>query len=76
MRYEDLLAAPERELQRVADFADYSVGEEVLTAACKRIDKSRLDNSAFAAEYSELITDLCTSPLMRELGYNHSQTRE
>lgn len=76
MRYEDLLAAPERELRRVADFADYSVGEDVLTAACKRIDKSRLDNSAFAAQYSELITELRTSPLMRELGYDYSQTRE
>ena len=76
MRYEDLLATPERELRRVTDFAGHSVGKDVLAAACQRIDRSRLDNSAFAADYRELIPALSASPLLMQLGYNHNQTWE
>jgi hypothetical protein len=76
MRYEDLLAEPRRELQRVVDFVNYPVREEVLTAACMRIDKGRLDNSAFAADYRDVIPDLAFSPLMQRLGYDYSLAKE
>jgi hypothetical protein len=76
MRYEDLLAEPQRELGRVADFMNYSVEEEVLASASQRIDTGRLNNLAFAANYRDVIPDLADSPLMGQLGYDYSLATE
>jgi hypothetical protein len=76
IRYEDLLAEPRRELQRVADIIEFPVEEELLASACLRIDKGRLSNSALAANYRDLIPDLANSPLMQQLGYDYSLTQE
>jgi hypothetical protein len=76
MRYEDLLAEPQRELKRLADYVQHPVEDEALLAACRQIDRRRLDNSAFAVNYREVIPDLATSPLMRQLGYDYRLTTE
>lgn len=72
MRYEDLLKAPLHEMRRLVDFAGHSVGDDRLLAACGRIDRSRLDNSAYAASYRAEIPALISSPLMRQLGYGYN----
>ncbi len=72
MRYEDLLAEPQVQLRRLLAFLDYRVEDEVLLAACERINRSRLDNSAYAAEYSHEIPSLVVSSLMQQLDYGYN----
>jgi hypothetical protein len=70
MRYEDLLEEPEEQLGRLAAFLEHPVGDGVLSAVCRQIDRSRLDNSRYAAGYQAEILALRTSPLMKQLGYD------
>lgn len=72
LRYEDLLAEPQGQLRRLLDFLDYSVKDDVLLAACERIDQSRLDNSAYAVSYRDEIQTLASRPLMQRLGYTYN----
>lgn len=81
VRYEDLLAEPEIQLRRILDhFLEGSVHHPIeddrLSAACRLIDQSRLDNSRFAAGYREEIPTLAASPLMQELGYSYSSPQD
>ena len=71
MRYEDLLSEPLEQLRRLLDFADHPVEDNRLLAVSKRIDKSRLDNSAYAASYRDKIPALVSRPLVRQLGYSY-----
>jgi hypothetical protein len=71
IRYEDLLEQREEQLRRVVDFLEHPVGDESLSAACRQIDRSRLDNSRHAASYEAEITALKDSPLMVQLGYGY-----
>jgi len=72
MRYEDLLSEPLEQLRRLLDFADHPIEDNRLLAISKRIDKSRLDNSAYAASYRGKIPTLASRPLMRQLDYSYS----
>lgn len=71
MRYEDLLAEPQMQMRQVLDFLDYPAEDERVRAACERINRSRLDNSAYAADYAGEIPSLASSPLMQQLGYGY-----
>jgi hypothetical protein len=72
VRYEELLMNPYEQLRRLADFAGHPVRGDLLQAACRRIDRGRLDNSDYAAGYQDEIPALVTTPLMRQLGYSYS----
>ncbi len=71
MRYEDLLKDPHDELQRLLHFAGHSVPEESLVAVCDQINQSRLDNSALAINYRDVIPSLAKSPTMQRLDYGY-----
>jgi len=71
MRYEDLLADPEPNLRRLLAFAGQEVSDDTVRAACRRINRSRLDNKRHAAAYREQIPRLVVSPLMQQLGYSY-----
>ncbi|MFW5940644.1 MAG: sulfotransferase [Chloroflexota bacterium] len=71
VRYEELLAAPVAELDRITSFIGYPLPEPVLRAACQRVDQTRLDNSRYAAPYLEEISSLASSSLMQQLGYEY-----
>jgi hypothetical protein len=71
IRYEDLLVAPARELRKITSFVDHQVPEQLLKRACKRVDRSRLDNSQYAAPYRTSIPALAGRGLMRRLGYEY-----
>lgn len=72
IRYEDLLREPLHQMRRLVDFAGHPVEDDLLLAACGRIDRSRLDNAAYAASYREEIPALTSGPLMRQLNYGYS----
>jgi hypothetical protein len=71
MRFEDLLAEPQEELRRLMDFLKHPVQDDVLLVASEQINRSRLNNSAFAFSYSNEIPSLAASPLMQRLGYDY-----
>jgi hypothetical protein len=72
MRYEDLLAEPQEKLRHLLNFAGHPVEDDRLLATCQRIDRGRLDNSAYADAYRDEIPTLTSSPLMQQLGYGYS----
>jgi len=72
IRYEDLLTEPLRQMRRLVDFAAHPAEDDLLLAACARIDPNRLDNAAYAARYRDEIPALASSPLMRHLGYSYN----
>jgi hypothetical protein len=81
MRYEDLLAEPEANLERLVEFAtDGAAGElvnaERIEAACGRVNRSRLENSRYATAYADRIPHLAASPLMQRLGYGYELSEE
>lgn len=70
MRYEDLLADPNDQMQRLIAFSGHSVLAQDLAAACQRIDRGRLDNTRYQAGYRDEIEALGPTRLMQELGYS------
>ena len=71
MRYEDLLASPQDWIRQVADFTGYVVSDELISSASKQVNRSRLNNANFAADYLDQIPKLASSPLMQQLGYHY-----
>lgn len=69
MHYEDLLEEPEVQLRRLLGFLEYPVGRDRLAAACRQVDRNRLDNTHYASSYETEIQNLRTRPLMKRLGY-------
>jgi hypothetical protein len=69
VRYETLLREPEKVLPTVLNHIGLPPAPDELSAAIATINKGRLNNAAYAAAYQEVIPDLMTAPLMRELGY-------
>jgi hypothetical protein len=75
VRYEDLLADPAAQLQRVVNLAGHTVTTDRLAAACGRVNAARLDNSHYAARYQDQIRVLAGAPLLRQLGYHATGVR-
>jgi hypothetical protein len=71
IRYEDLLASPQHNLELISEFIGQQIETSELERACTRINRNRLDNSAFAAGYYDKISALASSPLMQKLGYKY-----
>ncbi len=71
IRFEDLLRDSVNELRRIADFTGYQVRDDELNLACRQIDRSRLDNSSFAAAYQNQIPAYAASSLLQKLGYRY-----
>lgn len=69
VRYEDLLAQPVPQLQRVVDLAGHAADPDRLAAACERVNASRLDNAHYAIRYQDDIRALAGADLLRQLGY-------
>jgi LPS sulfotransferase NodH len=69
VRYETLLREPEKVLPTVLNHIGLPPAPDELSASIATINKGRLNNAAYAAAYQEVIPDLMTAPLMRELGY-------
>lgn len=72
VRYEDLLSDPEEQLQLICDFVSFPVRDQDIKASITRIDRSRLQNSDFAANYHQQIPSLASTSLMQQLGYSYS----
>ena len=49
-----------------------TAADDALIAACARVDRSRLDNSSYAAAHRDEIPKLASSALMQRLGYDYS----
>lgn len=71
VRYEELLEAPEEQLRRLVVFLEHRASDDELSAACRGVDKSRLDNSRYAMDYQAEIQALRASSLMKRLGYGY-----
>lgn len=75
LRYEELPASPQEQLQQVTSFLGYPVKDSLLHGACEQIDKNRLDNTRYADMYQDEISALDSSDLLRQLGYSHGDLR-
>ena len=71
MRYEDLLSEPEAQLRMISEFISYPVQDGELKAVMKQVNRSRLNNSKFAANYHQQIPSLASNSLMQQLGYTY-----
>lgn len=71
IRYEDLLSNPPAYLRRVTEFVNHPVEKASLSAACSRVNRSRLNNLEYAQHYRREILELASSPLMEQLGYDY-----
>jgi hypothetical protein len=71
IRYEELLSEPEIQLRLIADYIGFPIQENQLQEVVKQVDRSRLDNSKFAADYEQQIPALASNPLMQQLGYTY-----
>jgi hypothetical protein len=72
MHYEDLLAEPEDQLQRLFDFLALSVDQNQLQSSLSKINQGRLNNAQRAVQYRDQIPGLINSALMSRLGYSYS----
>jgi hypothetical protein len=72
VHYEDLLTDPEEQLQLICDFASFPVRDQDLKTSIPQIDRSRLQNSDFAANYRQQIPPLVSTSLMQQLGYSYN----
>lgn len=72
IQYEQLLADPEDNLGKIADFIEFPVQKEVLKSVSQQIDRSRLDNTAYARPYQSVIPTLADKPIMQQLGYSYT----
>jgi hypothetical protein len=72
IRYEDLLQDPEGNLRMISEFMDFPVQLERLSKISRQVNRSRIDNSAYASAYRSQIPPLTTTPLMQRLGYSYS----
>jgi hypothetical protein len=72
IRYEDLLLDPDSVLHQISEFMAYPVPDEILSKSSRQVNRSRIDNSAYAREYSDQIPPLTATPLMQQLGYSYS----
>ena len=71
IRYEDLLLQPEMQLRLITEFIGFPVENGELIAAIKQVDRRRLNNSKFAANYEQQIPSLASNSLMQQLGYTY-----
>lgn len=76
IRYEDLLANPNQNLQRIAQFTEFTVDENTLNLVCEQIDKGRLVNTDYAKPYKEKIRTFVESQWMLRLGYSYQVVME
>lgn len=67
--YEDVLLDPMGALERISDFGGLAVEKNELRKICKLIDRTRIDNSKFIAQYQQEIDLLSDSPMLKILGY-------
>ena len=70
LRYEDLLAAPEATLSRIATFANIEADAERIKSVCAQVNAARLDNASLVATYGDEIAPLRSNALMARLGYS------
>ena len=71
IRYEDLLAAPEKYLTGILQFINHKVDDDIIQVACQSINQSRLDNTTYASAYWDRIPMLANAPSMKKLGYDY-----
>jgi hypothetical protein len=71
IRYENLLEEPNDQLQKLLNYLDYPVKDDLLHTVCTQINRERLDNSQYAADYRDEIPTLVASTIMQKLEYGY-----
>ena len=67
-----MLAEPYDQLQKLLSFLDYPIEDDLLHTVCTQINRERLDNSQYAADYRDEIPTLVASTVMQKLEYRYN----